>query len=371
MIQINKPIMGKEETKAVLKVIENGYMTSATFNGGPKVQEFEKSICKFTGAKYAVAVNSGTAALQASLMALDIGVGDEVAVPSFTFAATVNAIKSIGANPIFIDIEPFDYTMSPYDLQKHINEKTKAIIPVHIYGHSASMDTIMEIAKYFNIPVVEDACQSLGTIYKGKHTGTIGKLGCYSFYPGKIITTGEGGVVVTNNTNLHRRLLMIRNHGMVHGYDTKVLGLNLRMTEIAASIGVVQMKRLPVFIKRRRENALYLSQLLHKIATEKNYEIIYPIEHKEEARNQSVFTITTNLKNRDRMVKSLNKEGFGATVYYPTPVHQLPLYKDDTIEELKYTDDATKVVFSVPIHPNVTKKELTKMAKIIEDSYHV
>ena len=370
MIPINKPIMGKEEINAVTSVIESEQLTSATLNGGPKVQAFEKAVCKFTGAKYAVAVNSGTAALQASLMALDIGSGDEVVLPSFTFVATANAVKAVGATPIFIDIEPFDYTMSPYDLQKKITNKTKAIIPVHLYGHSASMDTIMDIAKYFNLPVIEDACQSLGTIYKNKHTGTIGKLGCYSFYPGKVITTGEGGMVVTNSPTLHRKLLIIRNHGMVHGYDSKVLGLNFRMTEMSAAIGVVQMKRLPVFIKRRRENALYLSQLLDKFVMEKNYEVIYPIEHKEEARNQAIFTITTNNKNRDRMVKALNTQGIGASIYYPTPVHQLPLYKDETVE-LKYTDDATKVVFSVPVHPNVTKRDLTKIAKIIKETYHV
>ena len=370
MIPINKPIMGKEEINAVISVIESEQLTSVALNGGHKVQEFEKAVCKFTGAKYAVAVNSGTAALQASLMALDIGPGDEVVLPSFTFVATANAVKSVGATPVFIDIEPFDYTMSPYDLQSKITNKTKAIIPVHLYGHSASMDTIMDIAKYFNLPVIEDACQSLGTIYKNKHTGTIGKLGCYSFYPGKVITTGEGGMVVTDSSTLHRKLLMIRNHGMVNGYDSKVLGLNFRMTEMSAAIGVVQMKRLPIFIKRRRENALYLSQLLDKIITEKNYEIIYPIEHKEEARNQAIFTITTNNKNRDRMVKALNIEGIGASVYYPTPVHQLPLYKDELVT-LKYTDDATKVVFSVPIHPNITKRDLTKIAKIIEGAYHV
>lgn len=367
MIPINTPIMGNEEIKAVVSVIEHNQLTSAASKGGVKVQAFEKAICDFTGAKYAIAVNSGTAALQASLIAIGIEPGDEVVLPSFTFVATANAVKAVGAKPVFVDIEPYDYTMSPFDLQKKITNKTKAIIPVHLYGHSCGMDTIMDIAKYFNLPVIEDAAQSLGTIYKGKHTGTIGTLGCYSFYPGKIITTGEGGVIVTNKKTLRDKLLMIRNHGMVKGYDSKILGLNLRMTEMSAAIGVVQMKRLPVFIKRRRENALYLSQLLAKVAIDNEYEIIHPVEHKHEARNQALFTITTQEKKRDKIVKALNNEGIGAAVYYPTPVHQLPLYK--TEEELKVTESASKVVFSVPIHPNVRKRDLTKIAKIIERSY--
>ena len=301
-------------------------------------------------------------------MALGVGHGDEVCIPSFTFVATANAVKAVGATPIFVDIEPINYTISPFDLQKKITEKTKAIIPVHLYGHAVGMNTILNIAKHFDVPIIEDACQSLGTIYNNKHTGTMGKLGCYSFYPGKVITTGEGGMVVTNSVTLYKQLLMIRNHGMIKGYDSKILGLNLRMTEINAAIGVVQMKRLPVFIKRRRENALYLSHLLNELINKSEYEIIYPIESKHEARNNALYTITVQVEKRSGIIKALNDAGYGAAVYYPIPVHKLPLYKDETIV-LPFTDDATKVVISVPIHPNITKHDLNKIAKVIGEEY--
>ena len=329
MNPINKPILDQTEMNAVMEVLKSGILTSASYDGGKKVQEFEKAICDFTGAKYAVAVNSGTAALQASLMALGIGKGDEVLVPSFTFVATANAVKSVGAIPVFVDIEEYDYSMSPEDLQTKVTKKTKAIIPVHLYGHTAAMEIIMDIAKYFDLPVIEDACQSLGTIYNKKHTGTIGDMGCYSFYPGKIITTGEGGMIVTNKINLWNKLKMIRNHGMVKGYDSKVFGLNLRMPEISAAIGVEQMKKINLFIIRRRENALYLSQELHKLV-ESGYDIFYPIEYKHEARNEILFTVAVQKDIRDKIVSELNKSGYGATVYYPTPVHKLALYNNGT-----------------------------------------
>lgn len=367
MKPVNQPIIGRDEVRAVAEVAKTGMLTSAGLNGGKKVQAFENAICKFTGAKYAVAVNSGTAALQASLLSLGIGQGDEVVVPSFTFVATANAVRAVGAKPVFVDIEEYDYTMSPEDLQQKITNKTKAIIPVHLYGHAVAMEIILDIAKYFDIPVIEDACQSLGTIYNKKHTGTIGDIGCYSFYPGKIITTGEGGVIVTDNIKLKNKLLMIRNHGMVHGYDSKVLGFNLRMPELNAAIGIEQMKKIELFIRRRRENALYLTQKLDALIEKKDFGLFYPIEHKHEARNQILYTVATNKKNRDTLVEALNKAGYGATVYYPIPVHKLPVY--NTGEKLQTTEDASKVVFSIPIHPNITKTDINKMVKVIENNF--
>lgn len=364
-IPINKPILGREEIKAVVNVMKTGKLTSAALHGGSNVQQLEKDFCKFTGAKYAVAVNNGTSALQASLMVLGIGDGDEVVVPSFTFVATVNAIKAVGAKPVFVDITPITCTMSPADLQTKITNKTKAIIPVHLYGHSANMKVIMNIAKYFNLPVVEDACQSLGTVYREKHTGTIGTLGCYSLYPGKVITSGEGGVIVTNKKSLYDKLLMIRNHGMVHGYDSKILGLNLRMTEISAAIGIVQLKKLPLFIKKRRENAKTFDKLLNKHVHNKN-KIVHATELEWECRNYSLYTLVTTKDLRDVFVHELMEDGYGATVYYPTPVHLLPLYRDSNVK-LPFTEMASKTVFSIPINPLVKKKDLVAMVKIIKN----
>ena len=243
-IPINIPILGREETRAVLSVLKNAALTSSSILGGKNVQEFEKLVKEYVKSKFAVTVNSGTAALQASLYALDIQKGDEVLLPSFTFMATANAVVSTGAKPVFVDILKENYTMDPEDLKKKITKKSKVIIPVHLYGNVAYIDEINEIAKKNNIKIIEDAAQSLGSTFKNKHTGTFSDLGCYSLYPAKVMTSGEGGIIVTNNKSLYEKLLMVRNHGMVKGYDTRILGLNLRLPEISAAIGKEQINQL-------------------------------------------------------------------------------------------------------------------------------
>ena len=356
-IPINTPILGKEELSAVVSVVKSGGLTSASKDGGKNVQEFEKSIRTFVKTKYAISVNSGTAALQAALYALDIKKGDEVIVPSFTFVASANAIASTGAKPVFADILKENFTIDPESITKKITRKTKAIMPVHLYGHISSLDRIKEIAKKHNLSVVEDAAQSLGSTFKGKHTGTFFELGCYSLYPGKIITSGEGGVVVTNNKKLYEKLQMIRNHGMVKGYDSKIFGLNLRLPEINAAIAKIQIKKLPKFIQSRRRNAKLLSDLLS------DSKIQLPSERKNEKFNWSLYTIAT--KNRDSILKKLNSKGIGAAVYYPIPVHKIPIYKIKS--KLTNTDWASKHVLSLPVHPNVSAKNVEYIANTVRD----
>ena len=356
-IPINMPILGNEELSAVVSVVKSGGLTSASKNGGKNVQEFEKNVRTFTKTKYAVSVNSGTAALQAALYALDIKKGDEVIVPSFTFVASANAIASTGAKPIFADILKENFTIDPESITKKITRKTRVIMPVHMYGHISSLDRIKEIAKKHNLSVVEDAAQSLGSTFKGKHTGTFFELGCYSLYPGKVITSGEGGVIVTNNKKLYEKLQMIRNHGMVKGYDSKIFGLNLRLPEINAAIAKIQIKKLPKFIQSRRRNAKLLSDLLS------DSKIQLPSERKNEKFNWSLYTITT--KNRDSILKKLNSKGIGAAVYYPVPVHKIPIYKIKS--KLTNTDWASKHVLSLPVHPNVSAKNIEYIAKNVRD----
>ncbi len=349
--------MGKEEIRVVKSILENGALTSAANLGGKYVQDFEKSAASFTKSKYAIAVNSGTAALQAALYGLDIKKGDEVLIPSFTFVATANAIVSTGAKPVFVDILKENYTIDPDDLEKKITKKTRAIIPVHLYGNVAIIERLSEISKKYNIPIIEDSAQSLGSTYKGKHTGTFFEMGCYSMYPAKVITAGEGGFIVTNNKNLKDKLLMIRNHGMVNGCDTRVFGLNLRLPEINAAIGTVQMKKLPKFLKSRKDNARRLSKLISDL------NIALPVERKNENVNWYLYTISTT--NRDKVLKKLNDKGIGATSYYPVPVHKTPFYKLET--KLPVTDWAASHVLSLPIHPNVTQKNIEFIAKTMRE----
>ena len=356
-IAINIPIVGKEEITSVTSILKNGVLTSASNLGGKHVQAFEKSAASFVNSKYAVAVNSGTAALQAALFALDIKKGDEVLIPSFTFVATANAVVSTGAKPVFVDILNKNYTIDPDDLEKKITKKTHAIIPVHLYGNVAIIERLSEISKKYNVPIIEDSAQSLGSTYKGKHTGTFFEMGCYSMYSTKVMTSGEGGFVVTNNKNLRDKLLMIRNHGMVHGYDTRMFGLNLRLPEINAAIATIQIKKLPKFLKSRANNAKLLSKLISDL------KVVLPIERKNENVNWYLYTISTD--KRDKLLKKLNEKGIGAASYYSTPIHKTPFYKLKI--KLPITDLASSNVISLPIHPNVTQKNIKFIAKIMHE----
>lgn len=357
-VPINIPIIGNEEIRAVTQVLKSGVLTSSSFKGGKNVQEFERLVTSYVKSKFAVAVNSGTAALQASLYALDIKKGDEVLLPSFTFVATANSVVSVGAKPVFVDILKDNFTMDPNDLQKKITKKSKAIIPVHLYGNVAYIDQIQEIAKKNNLRIIEDAAQSMGSTLKGKHTGTLSDLGCYSLYPAKVMTSGEGGIVVTNNKKLYERLLMIRNHGMVHGYDTKIFGLNLRMPEVSAAIAKIQIKKLPKFIQQRRNNAIILSELLSDTG------LPLPNERKHEKVNWYLYTITVN--KRDKILKKLNDKKIGAAAYYSIPVHKTPFYRLKL--KLKNTDWAASRVLSLPIQPQVSPQNLSLMSQLVKES---
>ncbi len=356
-ITINAPIVGTEEISAVTSILRDGALTSSANQGGIHVRAFEKSVSSFVKSRYAVAVNSGTAALQAALYALDITRGDEVLIPSFTFVATANAVASTGARPVFVDIQRENYTVDPDHLEKKITKKTRAIIPVHLYGNVACMERLSEISRKYNIPVIEDSAQSLGSTYKGRHTGTFFEMGCYSMYPAKVMTAGEGGFIVTNNKKLRDKLLMIRNHGMVHGYDSKRFGLNLRLPEISAAIANIQMKKLPNFLRSRKNNARLLSELISDLNVQ------LPSQRKNENLNWYLYTIATT--KRKKLFNELNKKGIGAASYYQTPVHKTPLYKSKI--RLPVTDWAASHVISLPIHPKVTQKNIRFIAKAMHD----
>lgn len=355
-VPINKPFIGDEEIKAVNEVLKEANLTSANFDAGKKVRELERALAAYLQVKDVVAVNSGTSALLASLMALGIGVGDEVIVPSFTFAATANAVKACGATPVFADIGLDDFCIDPADVKAKITPKTKAIIPVDIYGNVGKVREVKEIASASGIPTVEDAAQALGSMDNGAYAGTLCDLGCFSFYPSKVITTGEGGAIATNNEELGRKLRMIRNHGMVQGYDTTILGLNLRLPEMEAAIGVEQLKKMENFIQIRRKNALAFSEKLRDAST-----VVPPTEPTGKRYNWYLYTIYVKA-SRDALMQRLRAAGYGAVVYYDPPVHLTPYYQQFVRTPLKVTEDASKHVLCLPVHQGVKMEEIEEMA---------
>lgn len=350
-IPINRPLLDDRETRAVLSVLESGTLTSPSREGGPVVQRLERAVRDFTGARHAVAVNSGTAALQASLLALDVGKGDEVIVPSFSYVATANAVLSVGAIPVFADIGD-GLTMDPASVSSLVTESTAAVIPVHLYGRVADIPAISEAAG--GLHVIEDAAQSLGSTINGRHTGTLSRMGCYSLYPGKVATAGEGGVVVTDDDAVHDRLLAIRNHGNT-GSEFGSFGVNLRMPEVSAAIGAVQMDKLPSFLDARRRNATQLSNLLEETG------LGLPTVREGENPNWNLYTVTSD--RRDDLLDALNRNGVGAAVYYRTPIHRTPHYAGTC--SLPVTERAARQVLSLPVHPGVAGKDLERIAGII------
>ncbi|MGD0996105.1 MAG: DegT/DnrJ/EryC1/StrS family aminotransferase [Candidatus Bathyarchaeia archaeon] len=363
MIPINMPKIGEEEVQAVVKVLRSGMLTSG-LGAGPMVTELEKNFAKFAGVKHAVAVNTGTAALHSAIVAVGIKQGDEVILPSFTFVATAEAVVLAGGKPVFADIDAETYNLSPSVAEKLITKNTKAILPVDLYGFSADMKPMREIAEKHNLALVEDAAQAHGATYAGKPAGSFADAACWSLYASKNITTGEGGVTTTNNDQIAETLRMIRTHGEKAKYASLILGNNYRMSEIQAAIGNVQLEKLPSFLAKRRQNAQQLTKIL-----EKSSRLILPCESKD--RQHSWYLYTARLVDgmeteRNKIVDELKKKGIGAEVYYVNPVHQMPFYRENFgSAKLPETDKASKQVFSLPIHPGVTAEQVDYIGKTL------
>jgi len=373
MIPINKPWLDAEEKTEIMHVLEDNVLTSAARDGGKRVQDFEIELCNFLKVKHVVAVNSGTSALFAALIAADIKKGDEILVPSFTFVASANSILAVGAKPIFVDINLDDYTVDIFDLKSKITNKSKAIIPVHLYGHPSAIDEINELADAYSLTVIEDACQSVGSSYKGKQTGTIGLMGCFSMYASKVLTCGEGGAIATNFDNVAENLKMIRNHGMFDGYDTRVFGLNLRLPELSAAIAKVQTKKLRRMLDSRRRNAKLMSEML--LDSGKKLKIKFPQEDQDKQFNWYLYTVAfEDSTTRDKVKQKMLKHGIGATVYYDPPIHETPYYREVTTstyqndkKTLPKTEWSARHVLSLPVHPLVEEHDIKYMADIFKE----
>ena len=346
-IPLAKPQIDWHEQLAVLKVLKSGILAQ-----GPEVKSFEAEFSKIVGDRECVAVNSGTSALHLSLISLGISAGDEVILPSFTFAATANVVALVGAIPVFVDIDPKTYCISPEAIELAITKKTKAIIVVHLYGLAADMERIKSIAKLHSLMVIEDAAQAHLASINGVNVGTFGDAAAFSFYPTKNMTSGEGGMIVLNNSKTARICRLLRNQGMETRYQNEIAGFNLRMTDIHAAIGRCQLKKLPKATEKRIANASYLSQ---RLETEFIPYIPNSFKH--------VFhQYTVRIKNsRDEVGSELKKLGVSNDVYYPTQVHKLPSFDSELVLDQTYL--ATREVLSLPVHPSLTKRQLNRICK--------
>ena len=345
MIPIAEPLIGDEEKLAVLDVLNSGMLAQ-----GPKVQMFEEAFAKYCGVKYAVATSSGTTALHTALLASDIGFGDEVITTPFTFIASANAVLYVGAKPVFVDIDPQTFNINPRLLESAITPRTKAILPVHLFGLPADMDAISEIAKRYGLLIIEDACQGHGAKYKSRRVGSFA-VGCFSFYPTKNMTTAEGGMITTDDNNVYEKCLAIRQHGMRERYYHDEIGYNFRMTDLQAAIGLVQLGKLERFNEQRISNARYLTAHL--------YGAVAPLVTEECKHVFHQYTVRIINGRRDTVLHGLRQCGITAGIYYPVPVHRQKLYKDLGYDDkLPEAELASKEVLSLPVHPGLSQTDL-------------
>ncbi|WP_340817900.1 DegT/DnrJ/EryC1/StrS family aminotransferase [Methanolobus sp. WCC4] len=355
MIPIAKPQLDDGEIQAVTDVLRSGIIAE-----GQRVAEFEEAFAEYTGTQYAVAVNSGTAALHAALLAHGIGKDDEVITSSFSFIATANSILFTGAKPVFTDIRADTFNLDENLIEEKITPATKAIMPVHLYGHPAEMDAIKDIAEDHGLIIIEDACQAHGATYRGKKVGSFG-TGAFSFYPTKNMTTSEGGIITTNNEEVAAKARMIRAHGSKQRYLHEMLGYNLRMTDISAAIGLTQLKKLPDYTSGRQHNAKLLNEKLSDIEG-----ILCPTVKENCTHSFHQYTIRTH--DRDELSDYLRTKGIGSGIYYPIPTHRQPFYKEMGYNDsLLVTEKASREVLSLPVHPGVTDEDIDTIANSIID----
>jgi perosamine synthetase len=352
-IPVARPLIGAEEIEAVTRVLESGNLAQ-----GPEVAAFEEEFSNaLVNGVQSIAVNSGTSALHLSLLAAGIGPGDEVIVPSFTFAATANSVALTGATPIFADIEPDYYCLDPQAAEASITSRTVAIMPVHLYGHPAALDKFSDICTKNGLLLLEDAAQAHGASFHGRPVGTWGSASSFSFYPTKNMTSGEGGMVTTLDTEIARKVRLLRNQGQERKYENEIIGLNNRMTDIHAAIGRVQLKKLASWNEKRRANANFLSTHIQGVVTPKEAPGAVHVFHQ--------YTICVRGMERDVFAEELAKQGIGSGVYYPIPNHRLPAF--DRKLDLPVTEQVARQCLSLPVHPSLHVSELERIVESVNE----
>ncbi|MEU5974239.1 DegT/DnrJ/EryC1/StrS family aminotransferase [Streptomyces sp. NPDC047315] len=358
-----RPVIGEEEIEAAVRVLRSGLVVQ-----GPEVAAFEEGFSELVAGRHCVAVNSGTSALHLLLLALEIGPGDEVIVPSFSFAASANAVRLVGADVVFVDIEPDSYCLDPAAVEAAITPRTAAIMPVHLYGHPAAMDRITAIAAKHKLAVVEDACQAHAAALNGTPVGAFGAGGTFSFYPTKNMHSLEGGMISTGDAELARTLRLLRNQGMEKRYANEIVGCNMRMTDVAAAVGRVQLGKLNGWTEQRIANAAYLSEHI----TAPNVTTPVVADGARHIYHQYTIRVAGGAEARDAAMAKLTEAGVGNAVYYPTPIHRLkPFWEPDQKAgrtwDLPETERAAAEVVSIPVHPSLSGEDLERIAAAVNE----
>ena len=356
-----EPWISRDDKKIINKTLSQSMLTL-----GPQLEKFEADFCKYSKSKYAVAVSNCTAALHLSLMALGIGKNDEVIIPDLTFVADANAVLACNAKPVVADINKENFFLSISNVKKSITKRTKAIIPVHIYGQVCNIEEILDLAKDHNLKVVEDCAHAVGTFHKSKHVGTLGNTGCFSFYPTKNITTAEGGMVTTNSKEIAEKVRQLRSHGMTKSlksrysseypwiFDIIEPGYNYRLDEIRSTLGISQLKRLKLMNKKRKNAANYYSQKLKNII---GIEIPNLSESKNHVYHLYVIRITSEFGlSRNLVHEKLFKKGIHTTVHYK-PLHTFSYFKNSLPKNKKFPNSSKTFneCLSLPLYPNITR----------------
>lgn len=373
MIPYGRQTVEEDDIQTVVDVLKSDYLTT-----GPKIEEFEKAVSDYTGAKYAVAISNGTAALHAACFAAGIGEGDEVITTPLTFAASANCVLYCGGTPVFADVDAKTYNIDPEDIRRKITEHTKAIIPVHLAGQPCDMDAIHAIAKEHHLVVIEDGAHALGSEYKGKKIGTLSDMTTFSFHPVKPITTGEGGMIVTNDENFYKRLCLFRSHGITRDeslmtrnegpwfYQQLELGYNYRMTDIQCALGCSQMKKLDRFLSLRRELVKRYDEAFRSCEN-----IVIPYQLPETNSGWHLYIIQVPNCDRKKVFEELKAEGIGVNVHY-IPVYYHPYYQEHGYHDV-HCSNAEEVyshIISLPLYPGLTLEQqdevIAKVKKCID-----